>query len=144
MTPTDPVEARLIASLHAPITDAQAWSLRERVRATMARPAVTGGRRLTRPRRRTVVGTLIAAALLVASATAAQRSCIPDRPYPVLEAALAVAFAGTHCVSPAAARQTVRAQLDGLGSCRLDHREPGAVPRPRAVSRRRWTVDTTR
>jgi hypothetical protein len=115
MTPTDPVEARLIASLHAPLTDARAGSLRERVQAAVARPITTGGRGLARPRRRTVVGTFIAAALLVASAATAQRVLYPDRPYPALEAALADAFAGMDCVGPAAARRTVRAQLDGLG-----------------------------
>ena len=115
MTSTDPVEARLVASLHAPLPGARAGSLRERVQAAMLRPTISGGRGLARPRRRTMVGTLIAAALLLATAATAQRVLYPDRPYPALEAALADAFAGTDCVGPAAARQTVRARLDSLG-----------------------------
>ena len=139
MTPTDPVEARLIASLHAPITDAQAGSLRERVHATLARPAVTGGRRLTRPRRRSVVGTLIAARSWSPRPPPPSGSCTPIDPTPPGRRPLRTRSRAPIASVPPPPDRRYGPSWTAWDS-RLDHRESGAVPRPRAASRRRWTV----
>lgn len=56
-----------------------------------------------------------AALLVVAGAATAQRIIYPDVPEPELEAAIESIWAGSDCVSPADARQSVQQQLDQLG-----------------------------